>query len=297
MQPGLRPSLKARPSLLDLIRHRSNSFSSQLEIQGQSRRGSTSSLSAVAYPLPSSPGPGLASPAVLDEGDSSPVRELPFAVQLTSSRTAHIAPATVPVPAPASPPVAPASATSLLPSSTPPSPIRLDAATVAALELPPNSPLSPSPSPPSPSTSSLLSSPQLLSSSFDRSSSTLQEQESTPATPSKMPSVRAPFIKVVASSAIQCAAVAGGSANRIAWILPHTMISSVADVDARNRKPTVLATTPFTMVRSYSLIATCIIAPMTGLLTYCAGKIYSISGSVDSSRYDKTSLDAVLTFL
>ncbi|EFY91800.1 vacuolar ATP synthase catalytic subunit A [Metarhizium acridum CQMa 102] len=165
MQPGLRPRLKARPSLLDLVRHRSNSLSS--------RPGTSDSSSAVELPLPASPGAGAGAgvgnsawpwspagsrrgswlatsvfgPASPPASPSFPDVEPPAPAPLTGSPVVSIAPASAATPtgAPAvGSPLAPAlaaaaaSATSSPPLSPPgtPSPIRFDAgAAVIAISL------------------------------------------------------------------------------------------------------------------------------------------------------------------
>ncbi|KAG8428804.1 H(+)-transporting V1 sector ATPase subunit A [Metarhizium acridum] len=218
MQPGLRPRLKARPSLLDLVRHRSNSLSS--------RPGTSDSSSAVELPLPASPGAGAGAgvgnsawpwspagsrrgswlatsvfgPASPPASPSFPDVEPPAPAPLTGSPVVSIAPASAATPtgAPAvGSPLAPAlaaaaaSATSSPPLSPPgtPSPIRFDAgAAVSELSLnSPPSPSPPSPASPSPSTSTLSSS-QHSSPSPQRSSSLHQEPEPTSSNPPKMPS-------------------------------------------------------------------------------------------------------------
>ncbi|GAB0135559.1 H(+)-transporting V1 sector ATPase subunit A [Epichloe bromicola] len=98
MQPGLRPRLKARPSFLDLIRHRSKSFSS-VAATGDSLP------SAVALPLPSSPRAGAARAvpgvpgvpgAEVDFGPASSPSSLsiePSVAPATATAASHAAPA------------------------------------------------------------------------------------------------------------------------------------------------------------------------------------------------------------
>ncbi|TWU72160.1 H(+)-transporting V1 sector ATPase subunit A [Metarhizium rileyi] len=222
MQPGLRPRLKARPSLLDLVRHRSNSFSS-------SRPGTSDSSSAVELPLPASPGAGAGvgagvgivgigggawpwSPAGSRRGSllaasvfsptSSPASpslsdvEASEAALLTGSPVHPVVPAFAPTQPAAAPavasPLAPAPAPTSATSSPPPSPprasgpIRFDAG-AAVPELRLNSPPSPSSPSPSPSTST-LSSPQHSPPSSARSSSVHQEPAPEPVQTPKMPS-------------------------------------------------------------------------------------------------------------
>ncbi|KID98539.1 vacuolar ATP synthase catalytic subunit A, partial [Metarhizium majus ARSEF 297] len=190
MQPGLRPRLKARPSLLDLVRHRSNPLSS--------RPGTSDSSSAVELPLPASPGAGAgAGVGNTSAWPWSPAGSRRGSLLATSVFGSPSFPdVDAPAPAPLTPlapasAAAPASATSSPPLSPPgtPSPIRFDAG-AAVPELSLNSPPSrspPSPASPSPSTSTLSSS-QHSSPSPERSSPIHQEPEPTSSNPPKMPS-------------------------------------------------------------------------------------------------------------
>ncbi len=179
MQPGLRPRLQTRPSLLDLIRHRrSDSVSSTVSAPVLSRSHSLAGAASAAATAPTGSVPRPPRPRLGSHSVS--LGALPSA----TSSPPHSPPAAPADPNPWSPP-------SLLLLPPPPPP-------VAAIELPlPISPLSTSsPStpplspqqPPSPSLPS--SSPSSSAAAADSSSSSCADTAPDPAPPSKMPPVR-----------------------------------------------------------------------------------------------------------
>ncbi|KAG5940285.1 H(+)-transporting V1 sector ATPase subunit A [Claviceps pazoutovae] len=167
MQPGLRPRLKARPSFLDLVRHRSREILSAGARAASEPAESEALPSAIALPSPSLlsfPSPSLSPPeaGVAVELETEGERALP------ASRAA------------------PSAATSSTPLCAPdPISVASAAATVPELRLAPLSIASPPLS--SPPSTSLLSTPQHSSSASERPFSSHSAPESKIPSSSKMP--------------------------------------------------------------------------------------------------------------
>ncbi|KAG6105017.1 H(+)-transporting V1 sector ATPase subunit A [Claviceps sp. LM219 group G6] len=176
MQPGLRPRLKARPSFLDLVRHRSREILSARAKAASEPAESEALPSAIALPSPSLltfPSPSLSPP------------EAGVAVELETESEGERA-----LPQPASR-AAPSAATSSTPLCDPePISVASIAATVPELRLAPLSIASPPSS--SPPSTSLLSTPQHSSSASERPFSSYSAPESKTPSSSKMPPVCAP---------------------------------------------------------------------------------------------------------